>query len=256
MIVSVNEYGRLGLTRTQPASGSGINKPTDITGKWHHDLHKTQSPSNRVSKLPSTLARSMQNNRLFAALHSDQVDIRPAPPASAPTGPAAAATKPTNAALNIRGAATADKKAGFQIRGSAGPAVIQACNFAPGTTAEDIRHAMAKVGKVLSCLILTIAPSVIAEIVFEKKEEGDRCIRQYDGQKADGRVLAVFYKDMPSVGAIVDHAPGTRDPFKEREEADRRRQEQNIHFQDGRFGVKPPPMYSDALMQKGRGFTR
>jgi len=46
-----------------------------------------------------------------------------------------------------------------------------------------------------------------------------------------------------------------RDPYLEREEADRRRREQNISFQDGKYGVKAPPMYSDALIQKGRGFS-
>ena len=52
-------------------------------------------------------------------------------------------------------------------------------------------------------------------------------------------------------GARDDDA---RSPYAQREDADRRRREQNIHFQDGRYGVKPPPMYSDALLQKGRGF--
>jgi hypothetical protein len=76
-----------------------------------------------------------------------------------------------------------------------------------------------------------------------------------------GRTLHVSYKSTPPI-AITHYyhqhqqSMEARDPFAEREEADRRRREQNIHFQDGRYGVKPPPMYSDALMQKGRGFAR
>jgi hypothetical protein len=70
-----------------------------------------------------------------------------------------------------------------------------------------------------------------------------------------GRTLHVFYKSTPPVAPILAAAAAPRDPFVEREEADRRRREQNIHFQDGRYGVKPPPMYSDALIQKGRGFS-
>lgn len=66
-----------------------------------------------------------------------------------------------------------------------------------------------------------------------------------------GRLLHVCIKDSPPLAQLG--ALG-RDHYHEREEADRRRREQNIHFQDGRYGVKPPPMYSDALMQKGRGF--
>jgi hypothetical protein len=73
----------------------------------------------------------------------------------------------------------------------------------------------------------------------------------------------VFFKNSPPIAPIGRAAmkqaarpsPPPRDPFQEREEADRRRREQNIYFQDGRYGVKPPPIYSDALMQKGRGFS-
>lgn len=73
----------------------------------------------------------------------------------------------------------------------------------------------------------------------------------------------MFFKNSPPVGPVTretikleqQEPPQQRDPYLEREEADRRRREQNIHFQDGRYGVKPPPIYSDALLQKGRGFN-
>ena len=77
-----------------------------------------------------------------------------------------------------------------------------------------------------------------------------------------GRLLQVFFKNSPPVGPVVgavkleqQEPPQYKDPYQEREEADRRRREQNIHFQDGRYGMKPPPIYSDALLQKGRGFN-
>lgn len=55
-------------------------------------------------------------------------------------------------------------------------------------------------------------------------------------------------------------APKNDDPYAVREEADRLRKERNMHaVQDGRFGVSPPvysaPLYSDALLMKGRGFA-
>lgn len=163
------------------ASGSGIGNAapaTGLNGKWTHDLHHQNNPS-RVSKLPTTLspaiARSLQNNRLFAALHGTPAglssDLIPSGPRNGP--------KPRGA--NIRGQAS-----GFSIKGSAGPFVVQASNFAPGTTAEDIKMAMLPLGKILSCIILAANPTVICEIVFEKKEAADQCILQYNNQLADG----------------------------------------------------------------------
>lgn len=44
-------------------------------------------------------------------------------------------------------------------------------------------------------------------------------------------------------------------PNAAREEADRQRRQANVSFQDGSYGVRPPPLYSDALVQRGRGFS-
>jgi len=187
--------------RTLPipsSSGSGVlGGGSASNGKWTHDLHHKVNPTaNRVSKLPTTIspavARSLQNNRLFAALHGDQVRVTPpAGGGGAAGGGGGAGAGAVAGGLHIRGSAAAVGTAatGFQIRGSAGPAVVQASNFAPGTTAEDIKHAMAPIGKILSCIILTATPTVISEIVFEKKEAAEMCINQYNGQKADGESL-------------------------------------------------------------------
>jgi len=87
--------------------------------------------------------------------------------------------------LTIRGASSAPP-AGFSIRGSAGPFVVQAANFAPGTTAEDVKMAMRELGRILSCIVLSPTPSVTCEIVFEKKDAADNCIAQFHNQLADG----------------------------------------------------------------------
>jgi len=80
-----------------------------------------------------------------------------------------------------------------------------------------------------------------------------------------GRPLDVQFKTSPPVAQIAGYGAQQQqrrrrstssDPFVEREEADRRRREQNIHFQDGRYGMNLPPLYSDALLQKGRGFVQ
>ncbi|RPA96427.1 hypothetical protein L873DRAFT_1811278 [Choiromyces venosus 120613-1] len=172
------------------------------SGKWTHDLHHKVNPNaSRVSKLPTTLspavARSLQNNRLFAALHgtanTPTTSSITALMNISPTGP-----KPRHGnhggggsggggggGLSIRGASSAPP-AGFSIRGSAGPFVVHAANFALGTTAEDVKMAMLDLGKILSCIVLSPTPSVTCEIVFEKKDAADNCIAQFHNQLADG----------------------------------------------------------------------
>ncbi len=84
-----------------------------------------------------------------------------------------------------------------------------------------------------------------------------------------GRVLHVFVKPGPPAGHILGvNAPTDKnresshryeDPMdldEQRAEADRRRREMNISYQDGRYGVRAPSLYSDALIQRGRGFTK
>jgi len=165
-------------------------------GKWTHDLHRKVNPNaSRVSKLPTTLspavARSLQNNRLFAALHgAPNASGTTFPPLSASMSTPSIGLRNTNSVgggdgLTIRGASSTSP-AGFSIRGSAGPFVVQAANFAPGTTAEDVKMAMRELGRILSCIVLSPTPSVTCEIVFEKKDAADNCISQFHNQLADG----------------------------------------------------------------------
>ncbi|KAI5815199.1 hypothetical protein BZA77DRAFT_316689 [Pyronema omphalodes] len=153
--------------------------------------------------------------------------------------------------MKIRGS-TANQ---LTIKGAAGPAVLQASNFAPGTTAEDIRHHMSSFGNVKSCLVLTAHPTVIAEIVFETMEQGKAVVERFNGVWADGQMLSVTFKTTPPVANLTQITTPTHiiDPFRAREEADRRRREQNVHYQDGTYGVQAPPIYSDDLLRKGRG---
>ena len=120
---------------------------------------------------------------------------------------------------------------------------------------------MLPLGEILSCLVLTAAPVVIAEIVFKDKESAEKCIAQYNGQRADGRVLNIAYKAGPAV-AVHTQQPKLVDAYSIREEEDRKRRERNggMSYQDGSYGVSAPkvysaPLYSDALMMKGRGFS-
>ena len=90
---------------------------------------------------------------------------------------------------------------GLSIKGSAGPFVVQASNFAPGTTAADIEAAVQSVatdasgsGGLVRCRVLTNSPTVIAEMVFQERYIADKVVRTFNNEKADGRILHVFLK--------------------------------------------------------------
>jgi len=70
------------------------------------------------------------------------------------------------------------------IRGLAGPYVVIASNFAPGTTGADIESAMIPIGgEMLSCKILTASPTVIVEMVFIEKAGAENVIATFNNQK-------------------------------------------------------------------------
>ena len=73
---------------------------------------------------------------------------------------------------------------GISIRGTAGPFIVVARNFAPGTTAADIESAMTPVGgTITSCRITRDVPTVVAEITFADKAGADSVILNFDKQK-------------------------------------------------------------------------
>lgn len=111
------------------------------------------------------------------------------------------------------------------IRGLAGPCVVIASNFAPGTTSADIQSAMIPLGgEMQSCRILTSSPTVMAEMVFIDKGGAEIVIATFNNQKvcfvsselsilrliapqADGRVLHVYMKQGPSTPAPIFTPP-------------------------------------------------
>lgn len=72
----------------------------------------------------------------------------------------------------------------ISIRGIAGPYVVVASNFAPGTTAADIESAMVPSGGELqSCRIITAAPTVMAEMIFGEKRNAETVIDTFNNKK-------------------------------------------------------------------------
>jgi hypothetical protein len=95
----------------------------------------------------------------------------------------------------------AQPETGFSIKGTAGPFVVQASNFAPGTTAADIEAAVQAMAidstgnsGLITCRILTNNPTVIAEMVFSERYIADRVVETFNNEKADGRILHVYHK--------------------------------------------------------------
>ena len=73
---------------------------------------------------------------------------------------------------------------GLTIRGLAGPYVVIASNFAPGTTAADIQSAIENVGGPMdSCRVVTSHPTVMAELVFADKSSAETVIANFNNQK-------------------------------------------------------------------------
>ncbi|KAF3104043.1 hypothetical protein TWF102_003420 [Orbilia oligospora] len=166
--------------------------PASLNGKWTHDLHASVSNTReprptKVSKsadatngakapvvISQKVAKKLASNRLFEALHG-----------------AGDAGKPTASDLgvNIRGAAKPKNiNGGITIKGSAGPFAVQGSNFAPGTTASDIRSILEKFGlSPINCGILSANPTVIAEFLFETREEAERCVEMFNNKLGDSK---------------------------------------------------------------------
>ena len=72
----------------------------------------------------------------------------------------------------------------ISIRGAAGPYAVIGSNFAPGTTAADIQHALLPVaGEMLSCRLISSSPTVTAEMVYAEKTNAQIIIDTFNNKK-------------------------------------------------------------------------
>ncbi|KAL2123859.1 hypothetical protein VTJ04DRAFT_224 [Mycothermus thermophilus] len=260
---SVNPRQANGNNNNKGASGSGAGslaaritrpgeKPRSIpTGPAAGVAPKQQRQQRRAAQVARALIKSelQQGSRISTQ--------------QPPTGPAIP-TGPRAMTKNAAVAPTVPEK-GFTIRGLAGPFVVLAQNFAPGTTAADIESAMTPVGGLISsCRIVKTNPIVIAEIVFESKEGADKVIETFNDRVADGRILKVFHKP----GNTPSAAPPASAPTGPRAAAS------TEMVVDGSYGfpdpmeteptTRAPPtgpaagngrLYSDGMVnRRGRGF--
>ncbi|KIX01485.1 uncharacterized protein Z518_09211 [Rhinocladiella mackenziei CBS 650.93] len=158
-------------TRT-PDLASRITKQSSSAASTGASRNNSFTPPSRSS---STNPQNARSSRLASALESPQANI--ITPQRRATGP------------------------GLSIKGKAGPFVVEASNFAPGTTAADIESALQSeilddngVSGMLSCRLVSTHPTVIAEMVFAERYIADKIISTYDNQRADGRILHLRFK--------------------------------------------------------------
>ncbi|OIW33715.1 hypothetical protein CONLIGDRAFT_711576 [Coniochaeta ligniaria NRRL 30616] len=269
--------GRAGVKKRVASTGPRGAAPTpqpahagNINGDWTHDLHERHSapstPRQPTAPAASSLAsritdpnagpaaRVRSNQRRSAQVAKALIRTELAP-ASAPRAPAAGARATlrnnANANTNVNAGSSSspwnnNSSRGMTIRGLAGPFVVMAQNFAPGTTAADIESAVTPVGGLVqSCRLLKTEPIVIAEIVFESKEGADNVIATFNNQTADGRLIHVYYKVGGGGGAVAP-ADNTRAPPAHAPSGPRASRDTVV---DGSLGFDDP-------METDRGYDR
>ncbi|MCJ1243278.1 hypothetical protein MMC30_000475 [Trapelia coarctata] len=242
---------RVGVTKPSQRSASSTPKVrANIEKEWLHDLHEDNSSRlTQAAHEPKSLRVPANNNHSIAAIQ------RRSP-----------ITQPTS---RLGGN-------GMTIRGLAGPYVVIASNFAPGTTGADIESAMIPIGgEMLSCKILTASPTVIAEMVFTEKVGAENVISTFNNQKADGRLLNVYMKggaavSTPAFSAVAAAPPrsipteprNNRQPVTRAEPSysgfgpERNGRRADPEFQDGSYGFEAREEKMDIDMDDRRDDTR
>ncbi|KAI4643602.1 hypothetical protein J4E93_006613 [Alternaria ventricosa] len=205
--------------------GAGVQKRSasakpagNVDGKWQHDLHKLNNPrgaANNRNNLARTASASQieRNSKAYTKF--------------APVLGRGAATRSNDAApgISIRGAATG------------GPCTVIASNFAPGTTAADIEAVMTPIGgETLACRLLSSSPTVMVELQFVSREGAENVIATFNNQKADGRLLYVYMKDVPASTHVARAPPARLTQSMDDMDIDTGADARAGSFQDGRYG--------------------
>ncbi|KAF2748072.1 hypothetical protein M011DRAFT_457986 [Sporormia fimetaria CBS 119925] len=213
-----------GVNKSRSSSAKPAAKPAaaNINDKWEHDLHGLNNP--QASKKTARGASATQidrNTRTFNKFRSVLQDNVPAAQSSG---------------FNIKGVATG------------GPFTVIASNFANGTTAADIEAVMAPVvaereGSIVSCRLISANPTVMVELVIDKRDAAQNVIDIFNNKKADGRLLYVYLKDTPNPTPTAPASSTHRlnrapQPVHDDMDVDMNNGERSGSFQDGRYGFR------------------
>ncbi|KAF2852864.1 hypothetical protein T440DRAFT_506251 [Plenodomus tracheiphilus IPT5] len=215
-----------GVQKRSTSAKPNLQPSTSIDGKWQHDLHKLNNPNG-----PPPAGGRNANARLNRTASASQVDRN------------SRAYDKFASVLNKSTSARSAEAGGFSIRGvaSGGPYTVIASNFALGTTAADIEAVMSPVGgETLGCKLISASPTVMVELQFADKQGAENVVATFNNQKADGRLLYVYMKDVPATTHLAHSRPP---PARLAQSADDMDMDVDTNagaragsFQDGRFG--------------------
>ncbi|KAI4211638.1 MAG: hypothetical protein LQ351_005541 [Letrouitia transgressa] len=235
-----------------------LQRPTSATSKIRYNgvatsqnLSRVHNPLSRLnsSTRETSMGRQLKRERILEAAMSD----------SAQDGTT------SQSKVQIPGEE-------ISIRGIAGPYNVIGDNFAPGTTAADIKSAMSPSGgEMQNCRIIQTSPTVMAEMVFAERAHADNVIATFNNKRADGRIIHVYMKQVDAQN-VPDPSP-TQAPSEpraprvdltktepkydaQREQTDRNRRRAEPEYQDGRYGFESKGDRMDVDIEDRHSFRR
>ncbi|KAK9467833.1 hypothetical protein V1512DRAFT_235942 [Lipomyces arxii] len=187
------------------------------------------TPSTRPVTAKQTIAKSLANNPLFAALQGTRVVPKNK----------VVNTQEVKAPIVSKPKKTVESAAKmFDIKGSSGKTFVRISNLAPGTTEEDVYAFLNRLGgEVESSAVMAAQNSVVAEVVYAERSNADACVTQIDNAMADGRIIKAEIVSSSQLKTSLQQK-SHRAP---------------VVIQDGTQKVSA--LYSDALIKRGRGFS-
>ncbi|KAK9325757.1 hypothetical protein V1517DRAFT_313385 [Lipomyces orientalis] len=167
------------------------------------------------------IVKQLKDNPLFAALQGNR-------------------SQQKKAKVDIKGMSeNPAKEKKFEIKGSGGKTYVRISNLAVGTTEDDVRAFLGRLGVgIEACKTYAEQGAITAEVLFTERSTADACVSQIDNAFADGRIIHATVISSTQLKAITSEskiAPVT--------------------YQNGSYGVRPG-LYSDAIIQRGRGFKQ
>ncbi|KAK9365740.1 hypothetical protein V1509DRAFT_632345 [Lipomyces kononenkoae] len=167
------------------------------------------------------IRKQLADNPLFAALQGDRSEQK-------------------KAKVDIKGSSEKKPERKFEIKGSGGKTYVLISNLAIGTTEDDVRAFLGGLGAgIEECKTFMENAAVTAEVLLADRSTADTCVSQIDNAYADGRIIHA---------AVISGSDLKRPTRESKTTATARNQNRSQ-------GVRSA-LYSDAIVQRGRGFKR
>ncbi|KAK9237866.1 hypothetical protein V1525DRAFT_402701 [Lipomyces kononenkoae] len=244
--------------------------PRAPAGEWGHDMYQLtdigaqDASTNKIRSKRKSESISSKSSALAANSFAARIGKAPTSKAQkAINGLAATAGRPTNkeairkqladnplfaalqgdrsqqkkAKVAIKGSSEKKPERKFEIKGSGGKTYVRISNLAIGTTEDDVRTFLGRLGAgIEGCKTFMDKGAIAAEVLFTDRSTADMCVSQIDNAFADGRIIH----------AAVTSGSELKGTTSEPKTA-------MVTNQNGSHGVRSA-LYSDAMVQRGRGF--